>query len=144
MFIISVVEDMLKIVPEQFERDFVDVLIEQIESKYNNRVIPDVGLCVSFYDFVSIGDPYVYPTEGSVHQQVKFRLIVFRPFPNEIIVGRVISCTSDGLLISLDFFDNIIIPSNLLQVHHGHVVVLYLFYMLFSNILYVVVIYVCR
>jgi len=90
-------------------------LIEEIESKYLNRVIPDVGLCISFFDFVNIGDPYVYPSEGAVHQLARFRLIVYRPFPTEICVGTIVDCNSEGLKVSMGFFDNIIIPSNLLQ-----------------------------
>lgn len=90
-------------------------MIEEIESKYLNRVIPDVGLCISFFDFVNIGDPYVYPSEGAVHQLARFRLIVYRPFPTEICVGTIVDCNSEGLKVSMGFFDNIIIPSNLLQ-----------------------------
>ena len=29
---------------------------------------------MAFYDFVEIGDPYVYPSEGSAHRRVTFRL----------------------------------------------------------------------
>lgn len=42
-------------------------------------------------------------------------IVVFRPFPTEVITGKVIASTNEGLLISLGFFDNIIIPKNLLQ-----------------------------
>ena len=38
------------------------------------QVIPDVGLCVAFYDYVTVGQPFVYPGEGSSHQHVKFRV----------------------------------------------------------------------
>jgi DNA-directed RNA polymerase III subunit RPC8 len=72
-------------------------------------------LCISFYDFVDIGDPYVYPSEGAAHQLVKFRLIVFRPFVGEIIVGKITSSNKDGIKVSVDFFDDILIPASLLQ-----------------------------
>lgn len=48
--------------------------------KYSNKVILEVGLCVCFYDFLEVGDPYVYPSEGSAIQDVKFRIVVFNPF----------------------------------------------------------------
>jgi DNA-directed RNA polymerase subunit E'/Rpb7 len=37
-------------------------------------VLPEVGLCIAFYDYLEVGDPYVYPAEGASHQLVKFRL----------------------------------------------------------------------
>lgn len=33
-----------------------------------------MGLCVAFYDYVTVGQPFVYPGEGSSHQHVKFRV----------------------------------------------------------------------
>ncbi len=115
MFLLVVVEDKLKTSPEQFNIAPNEVLIEQIELKYSNKILLDAGLCISFYDFVEIGDPYVYPGEGSALQQVKFRLVVFRPFVGEILVGKVASSTKDDIKLSLGFFDEISVPSSLLQ-----------------------------
>lgn len=75
----------------------------------------DAGLCICFYDFVELGDPYVYPGEGSSMQEVKFRLVVFRPFVGEIMTGKVTTSNKDGIKISMDFFDDISVPSSLLQ-----------------------------
>ncbi len=91
------------------------MLKEQIEIKYANRVLLHVGLCITFYDFISIGDPYLYPSEGSAIQIVRFRMVVFRPFVGEIITGRLVSSGREGLKISTEFFEDILIPAALLQ-----------------------------
>jgi DNA-directed RNA polymerase III subunit RPC8 len=75
----------------------------------------NVGLCVTFYDFISIGEPYLYPSEGCAIQLVKFRMVIFRPFVGEILIGKLVKSTREGLRISLDFFDDILIPAALLQ-----------------------------
>jgi DNA-directed RNA polymerase III subunit RPC8 len=93
----------------------VQVLREQIEIKYSNRILLHVGLCVTFYDFISIGDPYIYPSEGSSIQIVRFRMVVFRPFVGETMTGKLVSSNREGLKISVDFFDDILIPAALLQ-----------------------------
>jgi DNA-directed RNA polymerase III subunit RPC8 len=46
---------------------------------------------------------------------VKFRLIVFRPFVGEVLVGRIRSCSEEGISVSLTFFDDIFIPAHCLQ-----------------------------
>lgn len=46
---------------------------------------------------------------------VKFRLIVFKPFVGEVLIGKIRSCTEEGLSVSLAFFDDIFIPSHCLQ-----------------------------
>lgn len=115
MFVLAVVVDTIRTMPQDFNRDSTEVLIEQIEIKFSNKILTDVGLCISFYDFVDVGDPYVYPAEGAAHQRIKFRMVVFRPFIGEIIVGRLLSSNKDGIRVTLDFFDDIFVPSYLLQ-----------------------------
>ena len=80
MFVLSVAHEKVKTAPEQFSRPTEDVIIEQIEMKFANRIIPDVGVYICFYDFIEVGDPYIYPGEGGAIQDVKFRLVVFRPY----------------------------------------------------------------
>ena len=41
--------------------------------------------------------------------------MVFRPFVGEVLVGRVAQSSEGGLRVSLGFFDDIIVPSYLLQ-----------------------------
>eukprot|EP01035_Chromulina_nebulosa_P020438 gene20438-26520_t len=115
MFILTVIEDKIKIKPDQFDNETSETIIEIIQSKYCNKIIPDVGLVISFFDFIEVGDPYIYPSEGSSHQQVTFRLIVFRPFPGEILCGKVKDSNIDGIKVSLDFFEDIFIPQTLLN-----------------------------
>jgi DNA-directed RNA polymerase III subunit RPC8 len=115
MFVLAIVEDKLKILPEQFDRDSRDVLIEQIDSKYSNKVLLEVGLCISFYDILEVQDAFVYPAEGSCHQVVKFRLIIYRPFVNEVLKGKLIHSDAEGVRVSMGFFDDIHIPASCLR-----------------------------
>jgi DNA-directed RNA polymerase III subunit RPC8 len=78
-------------------------------------VLLNVGLCITFYDFVSIGEPYLYPSEGSALTLVKFRMIVFRPFVGEIITGTLVGSNKDGVKISLGLFSDVLVPAPLLQ-----------------------------
>ena len=78
--------------------------------KYTNKILHDIGLCVCLFDFQKFGEPFLYPSEGSTIILVKFRLVLFRPFIGEIITGKIISSGRDGVRVSLNFFDDILIP----------------------------------
>ena len=41
---------------------------------------------------------------------IKFRFIVFRPFIREVLVGKVRSCSREGLRLTVGFFDDIFVP----------------------------------
>lgn len=52
---------------------------------------------------------------GSSHTDVIFRYIVFRPEIGSLLSGKIKSCTRDGVIVTLGFFDDIFIPKDELQ-----------------------------
>ncbi|KAJ2151141.1 DNA-directed RNA polymerase III complex subunit Rpc25, partial [Coemansia sp. RSA 562] len=89
MFVLTVLRDTLKIVPEDFRKTREQALKDAINEKYANRVLHDVGLCILVHDLVEIDEGFVQHSEGWIWIKVKFRMIVFRPFRDEVLVGRV-------------------------------------------------------
>ncbi|RLO12318.1 hypothetical protein DYB28_014544 [Aphanomyces astaci] len=67
MFVLCRVADVIQVAPELFSSDYSSVLIEEIDRKYANKVIADVGLCITHYDFIEIGDAYIHPSDGTSH-----------------------------------------------------------------------------
>lgn len=62
-----------------------------------SQVITNVGLCIALFDILKMGDSFIFPGDGASHTKVEFRFIVFRPFIDEIIVGKIKSCSKDGV-----------------------------------------------
>lgn len=69
MFVLTRISDVIPVSPELFDADYTQVLVEEIDRKYANKVVADVGLCVTLYDFVHIGDAFVHPADGTSHSQ---------------------------------------------------------------------------
>lgn len=69
MFVLTRISDVIPVNPELFDADYTKVLVEEIDRKYANKVIADVGLCITIYDFVHIGDAFVHPSDGTSHSQ---------------------------------------------------------------------------
>lgn len=61
------------------------------------QVVLNVGLCIALFDITEIGHSYIFPGDGSSHTEVKFRYIVFRPIIEEIIIGKIRSCSREGV-----------------------------------------------
>lgn len=72
MFVLTRLSDVIPVAPDLFDADYTQVLTEEIDRKYANKVIADVGLCVTMYDFVHIGDAFVHPSDGTSHSQGTF------------------------------------------------------------------------
>lgn len=56
-----------------------------------------MGLCITLFDIQRLEDSYIFPGDGAAHTKVEFRFVVFRPFIDEIIIGKIRSCTKDGV-----------------------------------------------
>ena len=97
MFVLVKISDVIKISPDLFGLPHEKVLTEEIDRKYANKVVADVGLCITLYDFISIGDAVIHPCHGASHTEVEFRMIAFRPFIGEVIVGKLVRSTPEHI-----------------------------------------------
>ena len=89
MFILTKMRSVVRLEPNKFERDLPDALSDALTEKLANKVLNGVGLVVALWDIISIGDSYLFPGDGASHTRVEFRLLVFRPFMEEVLVGKV-------------------------------------------------------
>lgn len=60
-------------------------------------MVLNVGLCIALYDITNLQESYIFPGDGASHTRVSFRYIVFRPFVEEILTGKIRSCSQEGV-----------------------------------------------
>jgi DNA-directed RNA polymerase III subunit RPC8 len=112
MFVITTVADTVRVPPSHYLQPTLDSVNLEIDKKYPNRVILDVGLVICrFGDAIEISEGICAPGDGGAHYEVVFRLIVFRPLVEEICIGTIAESNEDGIRITLgDFFHDIFLP----------------------------------
>ncbi|XP_026316827.1 DNA-directed RNA polymerase III subunit RPC8 [Hyposmocoma kahamanoa] len=115
MFVLAEMKDVIRVTPDNFHQSLTDSITTLLNRKLANKVVLNVGLCIALFDITEIGHSYIFPGDGSSHTEVKFRYIVFRPIIEEIIIGKIRSCSREGVHVTLGFFDDILIPVNALQ-----------------------------
>ncbi|MFT7797872.1 DNA-directed RNA polymerase III subunit RPC8 [Arapaima gigas] len=115
MFVLVEMVDTVRIPPWQFQRQLNEAIAEELNKKLANKVVYNVGLCICLYDITKLEDSYIFPGDGASHTKVHFRYVVFHPFLDEILVGKIKYCSQEGVHVSLGFFDDIIIPPESLQ-----------------------------
>ena len=130
--------------PSHFGLPPPQAITNELNKKYANRVLHDVGLCMCVFDLAEVGEGKVRYGDGFLWYKgvlsvlskigaianapvVVFRLVVFRPFPSEVILAKVKSSDEDGIrrtsplfplascllrtdLVTLGFFDDIYVP----------------------------------
>ena len=88
------------------------------------QVVYNVGLCICLYDITKLDDSYIFPGDGASHTKgtmmlshflrtlescvtlthlpllflsVHFRYVVFHPFLDEILLGKIKYCSQEGV-----------------------------------------------
>ncbi|XP_018419415.1 PREDICTED: DNA-directed RNA polymerase III subunit RPC8 [Nanorana parkeri] len=115
MFVLVEMVDTVRTTPWHFERKLNDSIAEELNKKLANKVVYNVGLCICLFDITKLEDSYIFPGDGASHTKVHFRYVVFHPFLDEIMMGKIKGCSPEGVHVSLGFFDDIIIPPESLQ-----------------------------
>ncbi|KAF7108274.1 hypothetical protein CFC21_108772 [Triticum aestivum] len=115
MFVLSQIEHNLPMPPHLLNRPLVDAIKAELERLFLDKVVVNLGLCVSVYDILAVEGGFIFPGEGCSTYKVSFRLLMFRPFIGEVLVGKISGYDEKGLQVSLDFFTDICIPGHLMQ-----------------------------
>ncbi|XP_049602090.1 DNA-directed RNA polymerase III subunit RPC8 [Syngnathus scovelli] len=115
MFVLVEMMDTVRIPPWNFHRQVNEAVSEELNKKLANKVVYNVGLCICLYDITKLEDSYILPGDGASHTKVHFRYVVFHPFLDEILVGKIKYCSQEGVHVTMGFFDDILIPPESLQ-----------------------------
>lgn len=90
MYVLAEMRDVVSIKPWQFDQDLKLVIEDELNKKFANKVIYELGLCVALFDILKIEESYIFPGDGSSHTRVTFRYVIFRPFLEQVLVGTCI------------------------------------------------------
>ena len=88
MYVLADMRDIIHIKPWQFDEDLKTVVESELNKKYANKVVYELGLCIALFDIKKIEDSYVFLGDGSSHTRVTFRFVIWRPFIDEVLVGK--------------------------------------------------------
>lgn len=111
MFILTKIADLVQITPQDFHKKSMQAIEDNINAKYANKVIQKIGLCICLYDLTWASEGLIGHGTGTANVNAEFRLVVFRPFKGEVIMGRISRCSPEGIHVRTDFFDNIFVEA---------------------------------
>ena len=67
MFHLARLTDIIKLEPHTFVSASLEALESQINAKYSNRVLLNVGLCLIVFDFIHVGDSMIGQGDGAAY-----------------------------------------------------------------------------
>lgn len=65
MFVVVPITDFVVIKPKKFGMDIKEVIAHELNSRFSNRVLYNVGLCISLWDITHVGEKFISHDDGS-------------------------------------------------------------------------------
>lgn len=97
MFFLSLLEHTIRIPPQMLDVPLLEAISGELQKLFVDKVIKDLGLCVSVYDIQALEGGFVFAGDGAPTYTVNFRLVMFRPFVGEVLVGKLKKSDKNGL-----------------------------------------------
>ena len=94
MYLISEINDTVRIPPNRFNEPLNEVASEIINETYVGKIDKKMGLMVTVKDIKEIGVGKVIMGDGAAYHEVVFTALFFKPELHEIVEGQVIEAVS--------------------------------------------------
>ena len=108
MYLVSKIEDTVRIPPSRFGDPLEDVAVEILNESYVGKIDKKLGLMVTVKEIEEIGTGKVIMGDGAAYHDVLFTALFFKPELHEIVEGEVIEITEFGAFIRIGPMDGLV------------------------------------
>lgn len=108
MYLISKIEDTVRIPPRRFDEPLKEVASEIINENYVGKIDRKMGLMVTVKDIEEIGVGKVIMGDGAAYHEVVFTALFFKPELHEVVEGEVIEVTEFGAFVRIGPMDGLV------------------------------------
>jgi DNA-directed RNA polymerase subunit E' len=108
LYLVSKIEDTVRIPPSRFEDPLNDVAVEILNESYVGKIDKKLGLMVTVKEIEKLGTGKVIMGDGAAYHDVVFNALFFKPELHEIVEGEVIEITEFGAFIRIGPMDGLV------------------------------------
>jgi DNA-directed RNA polymerase subunit E' len=108
LYLISKIEDTVRVPPALFEEPLEDVAFELLNENYVGKIDKKLGLMVTVKEVEEIGIGRVIMGDGAAYHDVTFTALFYKPELQEVIEGEVIEITEFGAFIRMGPMDGLV------------------------------------
>ncbi|MBN2423351.1 DNA-directed RNA polymerase [Candidatus Woesearchaeota archaeon] len=101
MFYKTLIEDHIRVPPNQFSKPVKEALLFQIKKQYEGYISKDMGVVIDVSSIEDISDGIIIPEDGAAFYKTKFILLTYKPELQEVVLCQVKDMADFGAFMSL-------------------------------------------
>jgi len=99
------VKDTLRVPPNKFDENLVQVLAEIARESFEGKIDPDLGFIVAVTDVAKVYQGKIISGDGGAYYETDFGLLCYLPEVDEIVTGEVVECVDFGAFVRIGTID---------------------------------------
>jgi len=105
VFKIVTISDSVRVLPTKFDLELKDAVKKSLQEQIEGKIEPNIGVFLSVMDVLSVGEGKIMPEDGAIYYDSEFKVMVFTPEMNEIVLGEVVDITEFGAFVRIGPID---------------------------------------
>ncbi|HLD85716.1 MAG TPA: DNA-directed RNA polymerase [archaeon] len=115
MFKILTLKEKVRVPPVKFDVELEQGVKESLQDQVEGKLNPQIGVFLAVTEVLSIGDGSIVPEDGAVHYPVEYKVLVYKPDVNELVVGEIVDITEFGAFTRIGPIDALIHVSQVMD-----------------------------
>lgn len=115
MFKILTVKDEVRVPPVKFDLDLDEAVKQSLQEQIEGKINADIGVFLVVTDIISVGEGKIIPEDGAIFYPVEFKLLIYKPEINEIVIGEVVDVTEFGAFTRIGPLDALVHVSQIMD-----------------------------
>ena len=91
----------VRLPPNLFGDDIKESILKRLKEMYEGHISNKLGIIIAVSEIVHIGEGIIIPGDGAAYYETKFKLFVFKPEINELVLGKITDITDFGAFIEI-------------------------------------------
>jgi DNA-directed RNA polymerase subunit E' len=101
MFYKTVIEDFIRVPPDNFGKPIDEALLAQIKKQYEGFISKDIGVVVDVCSTETVDEGVIIPGDGAAYYKAKFTLLTFKPELQEVVPATVKDIADFGAFMTI-------------------------------------------
>ncbi|MDD5650725.1 MAG: DNA-directed RNA polymerase [Candidatus Nanoarchaeia archaeon] len=108
MFYEVIAKGHIRIPPRLLEGDINEAIIKNLNDLLDQNISQELGIVVDVSEVIEIGEGVIIPGDGAAYYETKFKMIIFKPEMQELVLGKILEVADFGAFIDIGPIDGMI------------------------------------
>ena len=115
MYKLITISDTIRVPPERMNLDVDEAVLKSAADKYEGLLDNRIGVVVAVTSVDNVGDGKIMANDPGVHYKSQFKILIFKPEPQELLHGEVVDNGEVGAFIRVGPLDGLVHISQIMD-----------------------------